>query len=226
MKHTKRFLSLALAFAMLALSLLCLASCGGEKGPFVYVTVANEKGEIAAQYEKVEFTEGMTIDAALAALHEKKCKGGYATEQTAYGLSMVKLWDVENGGSYGYYVNNASPTSLSDKLCEGDHVYAFVYTDTVNFSDTYAFFSAPTAETAKGESLELTLSTSGYDSSWTPVNLPAAGAKLLIDGTETDIITDAEGKATVKFDKKGTYVVTACAENLNLVTPFVIVTVK
>jgi hypothetical protein len=190
------------------------------------VTVANEKGEIAAQYEKVEFTEGMTIDTALAALHEKKCKGGYATEQTSYGLSMIKLWGVENGGSYGYYVNNASPSSLADTLKEGDHVYAFVYTDTVTYSDTYAFFTDPTAEATAGEALALTLSGLGYDEAWNTVTLPVEGAKISVDGTETDVVTDADGKATLTFDKKGTYVVSAVHGTLNLVPTFVIVTVK
>ena len=127
MKNTKRIISLALACLMLALSALCFASCGEAKGPFVYVTVADENGEIVARYEKVEFTDGMTVDSALSALHAEKCEGGYASAESAYGLSMTKLWGVENGGSYGYYVNNASPASLADTLKEGDHIYAFVY---------------------------------------------------------------------------------------------------
>ena len=226
MKHTKRILSLALAFLMLALSALCFASCGEAKGPFVYVTVADENGEIVALYEKVEFTEGMTVDSALAALHEKKCEGGYASAESTYGLSMTKLWGVENGGSYGYYVNNASPSSLADELHENDHVYAFIYTDTVAFSDVYAFFSAPTAEAAKGESLTLSLSCAGYDESWNAVTLPVAGAKIYVDGEESTFVTDAEGKVTLTFEKAGTYVVTAKSESMTLVPPFVTVTVK
>jgi hypothetical protein len=130
------------------------------------------------------------------------------------------------GGAYGYYVNNASPSSLADTLKEGDHVYAFVYTDTEAFSDTYAFFTAPTAEATAGEALALTLSGLGYDEAWNTVTLPVEGAKISVDGTETNVVTDADGKATLTFDKKGTYVVTAAHENKNLVTPFVIVTVK
>ena len=226
MKHVEKIISLALAVLLLSLSALCFSSCGEAKGPFVYVTVADENGKIVARYEKVEFTEGMTIDAALSALHAKKCEGGYASAESTYGLSMVKLWGVENGGSYGYYVNNASPTSLKDTLHENDHVYAFIYTDTVAFSDTYAFFKNPTAEVAKGESLELALSSAGFDESWAPINLPVAGAKILVDGEETSVVTDANGKATVKFDKAGTYVVTANSETVTLVPPFVIITVK
>jgi hypothetical protein len=226
MKNTKRIISLVLACLILALSMLCFASCGEtEKGPFVYVTVADENGEIVARYKKIEFTEGMTVDGALAALHAEKCEGGYASAESAYGLSLTKLWGVE-GGAYGYYVNNASPSSLADTLKEGDHVYAFVYTDTEAFSDTYAFFTAPTAEATAGEALALTLSGLGYDEAWNTVTLPVEGAKISVDGTETNVVTDADGKATLTFDKKGTYVVTAAHENKNLVTPFVIVTVK
>ncbi|MBQ8862725.1 MAG: hypothetical protein IJ021_08315 [Clostridia bacterium] len=226
MKNTKRIISLALACLMLALSMLCFASCGEAKGPFVYVTVADENGEIVARYEKVEFTEGMTVDSALSALHAEKCEGGYASAESAYGLSMTKLWGVENGGSYGYYVNNASPASLADTLKEGDHIYAFVYTDTEAFSDTYSFFAAPTAEVEAGESLALTLSCLGYDEAWNTVTLPVEGAKISVDGAATTHTTDAEGKALLTFEKKGTYVVTAAHESKNLVTPFVIVTVK
>ena len=226
MKNTKRILTLALAFMLLALTVFCFSSCGEEKGPFVYVTVADENGEIVARYEKVAYTEGLTVDGALAALHAKKCEGGYASVKSEYGISMTKLWGVENGGAYGYDVNNSFPESLADTVKEGDHVYAFVYTDTVGYSDTYAFFSAPAAEAAKGESLELTLSSAGYDASWAPVTLPVEGAKIFADGVATDIVTDSNGKATVKFDKKGTYVVTAEHGTLNLVTPFVIVSVK
>ena len=39
-------------------------------------------------------------------------------------------------------------------------------------------------------------------------------------------MTDADGKATLTFDKKGTYVVSAAHGTLNLVPTFVIVTVK
>ena len=226
MKNTKKILSLALAAMLLALSLLCFASCGEAKGPFVYVSVADENGNLVAMYEKVEYTEGLTIDAALAALHEKKCAGGYASEESVYGLSLSKLWGVENGGSYGYYVNNASPSSLSDTLKEGDHVYAFVYTDTVMYSDTFSFFSATAVEAERGAELSLTLFSAGYDESWNPVTLPVCGAKILIDGDETNLTTDENGSFSTKFDKKGTYTITVSYAEANLTPAFVIVTVK
>ena len=226
MKNTKKILSLALAAMLLALSLLCFASCGEAKGPFDYVSVADENGNLGAMYEKVEYTEGLTSDAALAALHEKKCAGGYASEESVYGLSLSKLWGVENGGSYGYYVNNASPSSLSDTLKEGDHVYAFVYTDTVMYSDTFSFFSATAVEAERGAELSLTLFSAGYDESWNPVTLPVCGAKILIDGDETNLTTDENGSFSTKFDKKGTYTITVSYAEANLTPAFVIVTVK
>ncbi len=226
MKNTKKIISLVVACVMLALAALCFSACGAGKGPFVYVTVADENGEIVARYEKVAFTDGMTVDDALAALHEKKCKGGYASEGTTYGISMVKLWGIENGGAYGYYVNNASPASLASEISENDHIYAFIYTDTAAFSDTYAFFSAPTAEISAGASLSLTLSCTGYDASWTEISLPVADAKILIDGAATSYTTDENGKTALIFEKAGTYIVSAESETQNLVTPFVIVTVK
>lgn len=227
MKHTgKKIISLVLAAIMLSALILCFTGCSKNDGPFVYVSVANEKGEIVALYEKLAYTENMTVDNALAALHAEKCKDGYESYESDFGLSMSKLWGVENGGSYGYYVNNASPTSLADTLKENDHVYAYIYTDTQTFSDTYSFFNANTAEIGAGEKLSLTLSCLSYDASWNLATLPVSDAAIEIDGEASAYKTDADGKAEITFDKKGTYVVTASSDTMTLVPAFVIVTVK
>lgn len=231
MKHThKKLLSLFLAAIMLTIMCFGFVSCGTqETGPCVYVSIADENGNLAVRYEKVAYTENMTVDMALSAIHEAKFKdgaSGYASYESAYGLSMSKLWGVENGGSYGYYVNNASPSSLSATLKEGDHVYAFIYTDTQTFSDTYAFFNANTVLLEKGESVTLTLSYSGYDENWTPVTLPIPNANIYINGESSQPTTNENGKVTLSFDKKGTYIVTADSSTMNLTPAFVIITVK
>jgi hypothetical protein len=227
MKHTgKKLLSLVMAILLLSALTFSFAGCGKTDAPCVYVTIADENGNIAVMYEKVAYTENMTVDGALHALHEEKCKGGYASEQTDYGLSMTKLWGVENGGSYGYYVNNASPSSLSDTVKENDHIYAYVYTDTQTFSDMYAFFGDNTAEAEKGGTLTLELSYSSYDASWNLVTLPVSGASIYIDGKATNYTTNAEGKVEIKFDKKGTYTITARHDSMTLVPAFTIVSVK
>ena len=113
----------------------------------VLVSIAN--GTLVLAAEEITVTDvdndgALTINDALYAAHEAKFDGGaaagYGSASTEYGLSMTKLWGVENGGSYGYMVNNASAWSLADPVKTGDHVYAFVYTDTTGFSDSYSYF--------------------------------------------------------------------------------------
>lgn len=231
MKHTtKKLLSLFLAAIMLTVACLSLVSCGAQDdGPCVYVSIADENGNLVVRYEKVPYTENMTVDMALSAIHEYKFSGGasgYASYESAYGLSMSKLWGVENGGSYGYYVNNAFPSSLAATIAEGDHVYAFIYTDTQTFTDTYAFFNANTVLLEKDASVTLTLSYSGYDESWMPVTLPVSGANIYVNGKISEHTTSENGKVTLSFDKKGTYILTADSNEMNLTPAFVVITVE
>lgn len=232
MKNTaKKILSLMLCMTILTLLVFSISGCGNvEKGPFVYVTIADEKGNAVVRYEKVSFTENMTVDGALKAIHDAKFEGGaekgYSSANTNYGLSLTKLWGIDNGGSYGYYVNNESPSSLADTVKENDHIYAYIYTDTVTFSDTYSFFDTVARTASVDEKISLTLSYKGYDESWQSVTLPVADANILIDGKETQLTTNEKGEVSLSFDKKGTYVVTATSVSMTLVTPFIIITVK
>ena len=52
---------------------------------------------------------------------------GYAyAVSEEYGAYITKLWGVENGGAYGYYVNDKSAWSLTDPIKDGDKVVAFI----------------------------------------------------------------------------------------------------
>ena len=123
---------------MLALCMLLSAAVAeeSEAGVLVYVTIA--AGDLVMAQAPVELsdTDGdgmLTINDALYLAHEEFYEGGaeagYATAETQWGLSLAKLWGVENGGSYGYYVNNVSANSMADELHDGDHLNAFAYTD-------------------------------------------------------------------------------------------------
>jgi hypothetical protein len=67
-----------------------------------------------------------TIPDALAAAHAAHPDGAeaYTVAQTQWGLSLMELWGVENGGSYGYYLNDAMATGLLAPVAEGDHIKA------------------------------------------------------------------------------------------------------
>ena len=231
----KRIFSLCLA-AVLALGIFVLTACEKEPvGPVAYVTIADENGEIVLAADATALTDvdadgTITIDDVLKTAHNDNYEGGadagFRSETTQWGLSMMKLWGVESGGSYGYRVNNVSAMGLTDVVKEGDHVYAYIYTDTVTFSDTYSFFDQVTVSAAKGESVTLTLMQAGYDENWNPLNVACDGAVIYINGETSDITTDASGKATVALDKKGEYVITAEKDGVNLVPPVCVINVK
>ena len=214
-----------IACALLALIIAfsaVLISANAEEESVAYVTIADENGELVLIQDAVTLADtdndGMlTISDALYLAHEKYYDGGaeagYGTEETEWGLSLAKLWGVANGGSYGYYVNNNMAWGLTDAIADGDMLYAFIYTDTETFSDTFSFFNENTQSIVEGETVALTLSANtSYDENWNPVAAPIAGAEITIDGEKTGIFTDENGYAEITFDKAGEYVVSAYVE--------------
>lgn len=215
----KKMVSMLLA----ALLVMALVPAMGEEtaAPVVYVTIAN--GELVAAQVAVELKDtdedgALTIADALYLAHEAVFEGGaeagFSAVMGDYGLMIAKLWGVENGGSYGYYVNNAMAMGLADPVQDGDQVNAYVYTDTVSFSDAYCFFDVFTA--AAGD-VTLTLSAAGFDENWAPVTLPVAGAVITVNGEKTEIVTDENGQATLTVQAGD--VVSAVSDTQTLVPP-------
>ncbi|MCR5829023.1 MAG: LPXTG cell wall anchor domain-containing protein [Lachnospiraceae bacterium] len=213
---------------LLTLTMVIAATCtavSADEGTNVYVTIADGSGEIVLVHQAVSVTDidedgAITINDALGTAHaEFYADGadGYGTFNSDYGLSLGKLWGEENGGSYGYYVNNASAWSLTDPVVDGDHVYAFVYTDLTAWSDTYSWFDKITVDAAKGEEIELTLKCAGYDADWNPVEALVGGAEITVDGQKTGVVTDADGKAVITVDYTGEVVISAVSDAMTLV---------
>ena len=199
-----------------------------------YVSITDSKGELVMAYEKLAVSDAdgdgsITINDALITAHEQKHPQGSAafkSEQTEYGVSLVKLWNEENGGSFGYYLNHASAWSLLDNIKDEDHIKAYAFTDLEMWSDTYSYFSADCMTVKAGEAFEISLIASAYDANWNPVSLPVADAVIAINGAASESVTNAEGSATLAIDKAGTYVISAASETMTLVTPVCIVTVE
>lgn len=200
----------------------------------VYVTVADDSGKLVLAQEPITVTDRnndgkLTVDEALFATHEATYEGGaaagYGSADGQWGLSLTKLWGVENGGSYGYYVNHASVTGLGDTVKEGDYVAAFVYTDTTAWSDTYTFFDKNTLTADEGSEVTVTLSAAGYDADYTPVTVPVKNATITVNGEAGEYKTDENGKVTLKFSKAGTFVISAASASDTLVPPVLTVTV-
>lgn len=194
----------------------------------VYVTISDNEGKLVLTQEAIDVTDTdgdgvLTISDALYVAHETKFEGGaaagFANATTDWGLSLTKLWGVENGGSYGYYVNNVSAMGLADPITEGDYVNAFIYTDLTTWSDKYTFFDVNTLTASEDEEVSLTLSAAGYDADYNPVTFPVEGATITLNGTETEYKTDAEGKVTFKMEESGNVVISAVSETQTLVSP-------
>lgn len=223
----KKLLKNVVVLMMLVGMLAAFAIAEEADSVTVYVTISDGTGKLVMSQEAVTVTDSdadgaLTINDALFAAHEAKYEGGAAKGYLAYssefGLSLSKLWGEDNGGSYGYYLNNASAWSLTDEVKANDYVNAYVYTDLTTWSDTYSFFDKNTASAKGGEPVELTLSMAGYDENWNPVTLPVEGAIITIDGVASVYKTDAEGKVSITLDE-GSHVISAVSETVTLVPP-------
>ncbi len=229
----KKLMTLALV-ALLCMSLL---GCGGDKKevPTVGVEVAvSNAGKLEVPYKSVEVPDedadgSVSIDAVIAAAHDAFYEGGaeagYASEEGEYGMSITKLWGVENGGGYGYSLNDGS-TLPTDLVKAGDALYIYVYADPTGWSDTYTYFTAHHATAKSGEEVTLSLKMMGFDENWAPQELPCAGVELTINGEGTGVSTDENGSAVLSFPEKGEYVVSCAAGDRILVPAVCLVTVE
>ena len=199
----------------------------------VYVSITDCDNKLAYAKVKVYDYGGdgeISVNEALYYAHvwyyEGGASGGYKTVKSAYGLTLTKLWGNENGIGYGYYVNDAPATGMEMSLKENDHVHAFVYTDTENFSDVYSYFDQTYFQVEKGESVTLTLKASTYDENWNPISVPVRDAYITLNGEKTNFRTNEEGKATVTFEKGGKTLVGAVSDSMTLVQPSCLVRVE
>lgn len=227
----KKILALMLSL-MLLFSASALAKEESALSAPVYVSITDENGALVMAYEEITVTDAdadglLTLNDALACAHAKKHPLGaeaYSASATEWGLSLMKLWNVENGGSYGYCLNDASAWSLNDPVAAGDHVKAYVYTDLEPWSDTYCFFDMKSIQCKPGEEIALVLSAVGFDESYAPMTLPVADASLTVNGEATQLKTDAEGRVTLTLKEAGNYVISAVSDTMRLVAPVCVIT--
>ena len=225
----KKIISAAAVLA--AMSVLSVSAFADS----VYVTIADDNGKLVAAQEEIELSDAdgdgaITINDALFNAHEVLYDGGaeagYGSAEGDYGLMLTKLWGIENGGSYGYYVNNASAMGLADPVKDGDSVSAFVYTDTAAFSDTFCFFEEAIqddcvvfTEAQSGNEITYTLLAATFDENWAPITVPVVGAEITIDGSKTGVITDENGKAAITVPDVGEHIISAVSDSQTLVPP-------
>ena len=229
----KKLLSLTLMLVML-LGLCCGVALADDEIN-VFVTIADKDGKLALAQESVAVKDidgdgKLTVNDALYCAHEQKFSGGaaagYLSETSEYGLSLKKLWGIDNGSGYGYYVNNAAAMSLSDEIKAGAYINAFIYTDTTTWSDTYCYFDSVGVVGHTGDSFTLTLSAVGFDADYNTVISPVEGAKILVDGKEVGVTTDKDGKAVFTASNAGKYTISAKSDSVTLVPPVCIAEIE
>ena len=196
----------------------------------VYATFANA-GELVLKQSKVAVTDldddkKFTLDEVFVAMHKVNGKvNDYASSVGEWGLSINKFWG-DTSGNFGYYVNNAMAMGLTDEVKSGDYITAFIYKDGIGWSDTYTYFDVCEATVVKGGEFELTLSYVGFDENWSPVSLGCGNCTIVVNGVETEFVTDADGRVKLSFENAGTYVLSATSETVTLVPPVCVITVK
>lgn len=215
-----------------ALLLTCSIALAGEPVT-VYVSISDDTGALvlpcaAVLTVDVDGDGALTIFDALKcahAVHHPEGSAAFNADETEFGLSMFMLWGVENGGAYGYYLNDASAWSLLDPVKAGDHVKAYAFTDLENLTDTYAFFDQVQVQCAPGSEVVLTLSAAAFDENWNPVTVPVADASITVNGEPSAFTTDANGRVALLLPDAGEYVISAVSDSMTLVTPVCVVTV-
>lgn len=135
---------------------------------------------------------------------------GYASSEGDYGLSIDKLWG-DTSKKFGYQVNGGkeSVMGLSHIVENGDYVDACIYKNAYPDTESYTKFDVTNKEVHCEENFTITLLVSGYDENWNMVFNPCEGATVTINGNATEIITDADGKATFSFENEGRYIISA-----------------
>lgn len=210
----------------------------------VYATIA-VAGEFAKDSEgrlvtgtAIEVTDSdedgtLTLNDAFTAIHTALCPDGaaaYASFEGQYGLAVGKLWGDESG-AFGYYINNISAMSAGDPIADGDVITAYVYSDTVNYSDMYTWFETSESTVTAGETTILTLKGYAYDEAWNLLEVECGDAAITVlaeDGTEADVSASIaeNGAVSMTFAEAGTFTVIAKTADTVIVPAYCTVTVE
>ena len=225
----RKFLSVISVIAFVCLLFGVMSVCVfAADSVHITATLASE-GEIIVPAADYEITDAdgdgkITINDALIIIHQDAFADddtAYETEVTEWGLSIKRLCGVENGGSYGYYVNNVMGTGLDQELNDGDYLYAYVFEDAATYSDKYSFFDTLYMNADVDSEFTLVLKKIDFDAGWNPVEVNVENAIIVIDGEDTEYRTDADGKVTLSLPDEGDYLISARTEG-SIITPAVV----
>ncbi len=219
----KRMLAILLAVMMVVGLVPVLAEgTGAEITVSVSVSrygeILKDKSGNDMAYLPVTLTgkDSYTLDDAFLAAHIAYCEDGADGYQSVYderydSISVTKMWG-DTSGKFGYQVNGGTQSvgGGTHPIEDGDRVDIALYKNSFPDTEAYAIFDVVKKNAYPDEIFELTLScVSGFDESWNNVFSPCEGATITVNGTETTVVTDANGKATITLDAVGDYIISA-----------------
>lgn len=219
----KKIISILIVTVMLAAAFSVCAFAADSVN--VTVTISDGNGNIAVCLEEMTVTDTdgdgkFTVYDVLATADPD----GFEAEETQWGLSIKKLCGVENGGSYGYYVNHQMAMGLTDEVKDGDYVAAFVYVDAEGLSDVYAYIEEAADVTTPDlpNYISFRAQYVGWDENWNPVVIPISGADVYVDdeqavfeGSEEGTKTNSDGSFTIDFKSNGEHTITVRSADRN-----------
>lgn len=219
----KKILSLFLVLTMVLTAMPVSILADGSDTITAYVTVSKygnfvkdvNGNESVLMPVELSGSSEYTLDDLFAELHDTYYPGGYISAESDYGAYITKFWGDESG-NFGYQVNGGTEAvmGLDHQIEDEDYVDVAIYKNWYPDTEAYTKFDRYQAEILVGEDFEITLSEAGYDADWNMVFSACEGATVTVDGAETDIVTDGDGKAVLNFDKAGTYVVSATKDKV------------
>ncbi len=220
----KRILAVFLSIVMiLSVCNLFAFAEDGQTTITAYITISRYGEFVSSKNNQtiislpVELTgnESYTLDDAFKSAHDLYYEGGavsgYASDTGEWGAYITKFWGDESG-KFGYQVNSGTESvmGLSHGIENGDFIEVCIYKNSYPNTENYATFDMVKAETFINEEVEITLNAvSGYDEDSNMIFSPCENATITINGQATEIVTDADGKATLAFDAEGKYIVSA-----------------
>lgn len=143
-------------------------------------------------------------------------------------LFITKFWGQETT-QLSYMVNNKYPgewiedkgyiwgsTADNIKLRTGDDINVTMYTN-YQIPMFYTYFKDTSIEVQQGEKVDLELlGFNNADAYLNPKSIGISGSTITVNGKNTEVVTDKDGKASISFDEVGTYTVSAKNTDLTI----------
>ncbi|WP_125153162.1 DUF4430 domain-containing protein [Clostridium rectalis] len=160
-----------------------------------------------------KFKEPTNAHALVKLLSDKGYKKGVGYDLQDYGWSLYiamiggnREFDYRSTSGWMYRVNNVLPSvgCQGRPIKDGDEI--LWYFGAYGFDTLVTEMSVSAKSVNVGQPITVTLNGIKNDiNTWKEFREPAKGATIYVNGSPLKAVTDSNGKATIKFSKKGSY---------------------